>query len=94
MVKTMHSFRSQVRLPGIEVFLNLLDPSSTKGTGDMQAVRSHRSDGDREVPQVHVTCEPSGPTGQMVPQVHMTCKSSGPTGQIEMENGPTGTHDT
>jgi hypothetical protein len=55
-------------------------------TRDMQAVGSHRSDGDGEicnqVPQV-------GWRWRKAPQVQVTHKLSGPTGQVE--KGPTGT---
>ena len=40
------------------------------------------------IPQVHVTREPSGPTGRMVPQVYVTRKPLGPTCQIEMGKVP------
>jgi hypothetical protein len=84
---------------------------SHKSGGDGEG--SYRSNGDgercRRVPHVgHVTCNPSGPTGQMErkvpssptsrmekgPQAQVTCKPSGPIGQMEMEEGPIGTHDT
>ena len=49
MVKTVHfplgpGFDSQA----LSFFFNLLDPDGTKGTSDMQAVESHRSDRDGE----------------------------------------------
>jgi hypothetical protein len=52
----------------------------TSQTRDIQAVGSHRSDGDGER-----CCR--------VPQVgHMICKPSGPTSQMEMEKGVVGSH--